>query len=132
MGSERRPTRLVIGVGLGALAAFLVLSATGPSGDLQITGNVRRLGGPCLDLERWGLFGWKLVGQTGAVTQVTSGDWQLPLDAPVCEDVDDRLLLVRMPLDAEPGTYRICGRADDLACLIVDLVPFESSGPGGR
>lgn len=131
MGFERRPARLLIGVGIGVVAAILVLSATGPAGDSEITGNVRRLGGPCLELERWGLLGWRLVGQTGSVTQVTSGDWQPPGSDPSCADVDDSLLLVRMPLDAEPGTYRICGRADDRACLIVDLVPFQATGPGG-
>lgn len=130
MGPESRRTRLTIGVGVGILALVTVLASTGPRGDVEVSGNVRRLGAPCLQLEQWGLFGWVVVGQTLTITQVTSGNWQEPVEDPPCSDVDESLLLVRLPIHARPDTYRICGLDDDRACLTVDLVPFESPGLG--
>lgn len=130
MGPERRRTPLLIGLGVGILALLIVLASTGPTGDSEISGNVRRLGKPCLELEQWGLFGWVTIGQTTSVTQLTTGDWQSPVEDPSCPDVAESLFLVRLPIDARPDTYRICGLADDRACLTVELVPFESTGLG--
>lgn len=130
MDTEHRGGRLLIGSGIGLVALVILLSFTGPEGEVEISGNVRRLGGPCLELERWGLFGWVVVGQTFTITQVTSGSWQEPVDNPACSDVGESLLLVRMPLNVEPDTYRICGLADERDCLTVDVVPFESPGLG--
>jgi hypothetical protein len=120
----------LVGATAAIVALVAVLASTGPKTEAEISGNVRRFGGPCLQLEQWGLFGWDVIGQTVTVTQVTSGRWQIPVDNPACSDVEESLLLVRMPLDAEPDTYRICGLADDRGCLTVDVVPFESSGLG--
>ena len=130
MGPKDRTNRLMVGATVGIIALLAVLVSTGPEGEVQISGNVRRFGGPCLQLEQWGLFGWEVVGQTLTVTQVTSGNWQIPVDNPPCSEVDESLLLVRMPLDAKPDTYRICGLADERVCLTVDVVPFEPSGLG--
>jgi hypothetical protein len=108
----------------------MLLSLTGPNPQIEFTGNIRRMGGPCLRLEQWGLFGWSLIGQTTTLTEVVAGDWQEPSDGPECNDLDDSLIMVRMPIGAAPDSYRICGRADDRGCLTVELVPFESDGPG--
>lgn len=123
-------TRLLIGAGVGLLALLVLLSSTGPNPETELTGNFRRMGGPCLELEQWGLFGWSAIGQTSTLTQATSGDWQEPSADLGCSDVDDSLILVRMPLNAAPDSYRICGLADDRACITFSLVEFESTGPG--
>lgn len=123
-------TRFLIGAGVGLLALLILLSSTGPNPDTEFTGRVRRLGGPCLTLEQWGLFGWATIGQTTTLTQATTGKWQNLSDGLECNDVDDSLILVRMPIGAKPGVYRICGVADDEACTTLHLVPFESDGPG--
>ncbi len=130
MGPERRRARLLAGLAAGALALLILLSSTGPTGDTEVSGNVRRLGGPCLELEQWGLFGWVTIGQTTSVTQLTTGNWQEPIENPSCPEVPESLFLVRLPIGAIPDTYRICGLADDRACLTVELVPFESTGLG--
>ena len=119
-----------MGAAVALLALFVVLSSTGPVTEGELTGNFRRLGGPCLELERWGLFGWDTVGQTHSLTQLTNGNWQPPQADPPCQDVEDQLILVRMPLEAPDDTYRICGLADDRACITFSLVKFESTGPG--
>lgn len=122
--------RVLIGVGVGLLALLVLLSSTGPNPETEFSGSIRRMGGPCLILEQWGLFGWATVGQTATMTQATTGKWQTPSDDLGCEDVDDSLILVRMPIGSNPAVYRICGAADDRACLTLQLVPFESDGPG--
>lgn len=122
--------RWALGLAFGAVALLVLLSTTGPNPDETFTGNIRRLGGPCLTLERWGLFGWRTIGQTETVTQTISGDWQEPSDDLGCSDVEDSLILIRMPPDAALDAYRICGVADDRACLTFRLTSFESSGPG--
>jgi hypothetical protein len=119
-----------IGLGIGLLASLALLVSTGPNPETEFTGNIRRLGGPCLSLEQWGIFGWQTVGQTSVLTQATRGNWQTPSESLGCSDLEDRLILVRMPPDAKPDRYRICGLADDRKCLTLRLVPFESDGPG--
>lgn len=130
MNLRSRRTRLTTGVGAGILALLIVLASTGPQGDVEISGNIQRLGGPCLQLEQWGLFGWVVIGQTTTVTQLTSGNWQTPVEDPTCPEVTENSFLVRLPIDARPDTYRLCGLADERACITLDLVPFVASGPG--
>ncbi|MEX1038598.1 MAG: hypothetical protein WDZ96_07075 [Acidimicrobiia bacterium] len=129
--SPRLPRyKVMAGVAIAVAALLTVTITTGPDPDEERTANFRRLGGPCLQLERWGLFGWIVIGQTHTLTQTTNGNWQEPQDNPPCQDVDDSLILVRMPLDASPDVYRLCGYEDDRACITFHLVEFESTGPG--
>lgn len=123
-------TGLLAGIVVGLVALITVLATTGPNPDIEFTGNIRRQGGPCLRLEQWGLFGWVTIGQTQSMTQTTNGDWREPTDESQCQDVDDSLIMVRMPLNAAPDSYRICGLADDRACITARLVPFQSTTPG--
>jgi hypothetical protein len=122
--------KLVVGTAIAIAALLTVAVMTGPNPDDELTANFRRLGGPCLQLEQWGLFGWTVIGHTHSLTQATNGNWQPPSADPPCQDLDDSLILVRMPLDASPDTYRLCGIDDDRACLTFNLVEFESTGPG--
>jgi hypothetical protein len=122
--------KVVISTGVGLLALVVLLYSTGPNPETEFSGSIRRMGGPCLTLDQWGLFGWTTIGQTASMTQATTGKWQLPSDDLGCDDVDDSLILVRMPIGSRPDAYRICGIADDTACLTLQLVPFESTGPG--
>lgn len=122
--------RIVIGSLLGVVALLALLAFTGPSADREISGVVQRTGGPCLNLERWGLFGWTSIGNTNSLPQATRGEWDAVDTEAACNDITDSVVLVRMPTDTEPGVYRICGTADALPCLTVRVVPFESDGPG--
>lgn len=122
--------KLMVGAAIAIGALLIVAAMTGPNPDEERTSNFRRLGGPCLQLEQWGLFGWTVIGQTHSLTQTTNGNWQPPSDDPPCQDIDDSLILVRMPLDASLDAYRLCGSADDRACLTFTLVEFEGAGPG--
>lgn len=113
MGGRRG--RLVAAVAL--LGGFLtVLALTGPPTESVVTGTVRRTGGVCLQLERWSLLGWRVVGQTHTVDAMQGGGWQSPVDNPDCTDVEEREYLVRV-FDQPPGVYRLCGLADDQACV---------------
>ena len=113
-----------------AIAALvLLLASTGPRPADEYSGVVRRLGGPCLELERWDLFGWNVVGQTYTVDDTRTGSWHRPMSDPPCMDLDDREILVRLPLDAPDDVYRLCGLADDRACIEFRKVPFEGT-PG--
>lgn len=118
---------LVGGVALAAL--FTLLASTGPRPDTEYSGVVRRLGGPCLELERWDLFGWNVVGQTYSVEDTMTGDWHDPVPEPPCAELEDRQILVRLPADAPNGVYRLCGVTDDRECIEFRRVPFEGS-PG--
>lgn len=113
------------------MALLLLMASTGPNPDQRLTSNFRRVGGPCLELEQWGMFGWKVIGQTHVLSQTTSGDWQAPTEDPPCNDIDDTQILVRMPLNAPFDEYRICGLADDRGCITFQLVPFFGDGEGG-
>jgi hypothetical protein len=123
-------TRVLLGTGVGLFALLVLLASTGPNPEAEFTGSIRRMGGPCLRLEQWGLFGWSTIGQTESLTQAITGEWQTPSEDLECQDIGDSLILVRMPLNAPPDSYQICGLADDRACLTFDLVPFRSDTPG--
>ena len=111
------------------LALFVVLATTGPRPSTEISGTIRRIGGVCLELERWDLFGWKVIGQTHTVSDTQNGVWHEPSDSPPCSTVPNQAYLVRMPFNALNDSYRICGLADEQPCLEFRRVPFESS-PG--
>ena len=130
MRTSSRSLRALTGAGIGVVALFALLAVTGPNPETEMSYTIHRMGGPCLQLEKWGLFGWDVIGHTSRLTQVTEGDWQRPGVESDCQDIDDRLILVRLPPDATPGSYRICGLADDLPCMTVRAVPFEGTGPG--
>ena len=87
------------------------------------------MGGPCLELERWDLFGWNVVGQTHTIDDTRTGTWHRAVADPPCMELTDRQILVRLPPDAPEDVYRLCGLADDRACLEFTKVPFEGT-PG--
>lgn len=112
---------------IGAL--LVVLATTGPRPSTEISGSIRRIGGVCLELERWDLLGWKVIGQTHTVTDTRNGVWHEASDSPPCSAVPKQTYLVRMPFDAPSDTYRICGLADEQPCMEFRRVPFVGS-PG--
>ena len=113
MGGRRG--RLLAVVAL--LGGFLfVLALTGPPVEMEVTSVVRRTGGVCLELERWSLLGWRVVGQTHTVDAMQGGVWQAPGADPQCAVVEERAYLVRV-FDQPTGIYRLCGLADDRACV---------------
>lgn len=112
--SDRRGLLLAV-VGLAAGVA-LFLGLTGPEVDEEVTSSLRRSGGVCLELERWTLLGWSVVGQTHSVRDMQSSSWQPAVDDPPCAEVPERHYLVRV-FAQPPGVYRVCGLADDNACF---------------
>jgi hypothetical protein len=116
----------VIGIGLTAVVLIGVMALTGPRPETEMTGLIRRMGGACVQLEQWGLFGWVIVGQSYSVSDILDGDWHTPPSSnPPCEDVPEAAYLVRMPLEAAPDVYRLCGLADDWGCLEFTMIPLE-------
>jgi hypothetical protein len=124
MGDRKGQILAVAGL---AVAFFAVLASTGPSPSLEVAGTVRREGGVCLQLERWSLLGWAVVGQTHTVSDVQNGVWHEAQEDPPCADVTQRLYLVRSPFDGPTGVYRVCGIADADPCVEFSRVPFEST-----
>lgn len=120
MGDRRGVVLAVAGLAAG-LVAFLAI--TGPSVELEVASSVRRSGGVCLELERWTLMGWSVVGQTHSVRDMQSSTWQPPVEDPPCAVVPERAYLVRV-FEQPPGTYRLCGLADENGC-----VQFRRAGP---
>lgn len=127
--SGRRTLLLAVAGLTGAL--FVVLGLTGPRIEAEASGPVRRTGGVCLQLERWGLFGWDVVGQTYAVIDVRRGRWHPPRDPPPCDSsIPEQLYMVRLPTDTPNGRYRICGLGDAEPCLEFRKVEFVPGPPG--
>lgn len=117
---------IVIVAGLG-----LVLSATGPAPELEASNVIRRDGGVCLSLERWGLFGWSPVGQTHTILESQQATWHPPGTEPECQDVPDQTYLIRLPVGGSDGVYRLCGLgSDDHSCVEFRRVPFDPGEPG--
>ena len=108
------------------IGLIVLLAATGPNPETTMSGNIPRFGGVCLQLEQWRLFGWGVVGQSHTVDDATSGRWHLPEDDPPCADVPLQTYLIRTPLDAPSGVYRVCGLADGAECLEFGKIPFVS------
>lgn len=122
-GSYRPNIRLYILVAIAVVVTTIVLASTGPTPATQSTGTVSRLGGVCLQLERWGLFGWDIIGQSYSVADVEDGRWHLPpTTSPPCEVVEDQEYVVLLPDGALPDSYRVCGLADEQGCLEFQLV----------
>ncbi len=118
-----------------AAAALVVglltlLSLTGPQPDLTVSGTVRRFGGVCLELERWGLTGWRLVGQSHTVSDIQNGVWHPRAESPPCAQVQHREYLIRPPFDAPNGVYRLCGLDDERPCVEFRRVPFQGTPEG--
>lgn len=112
MGDRRGVVLAVAGLTAG-LGLFLAL--TGPRVDHEVTSSMRRVGGVCLELERWTLLGWSTVGQTHSVRDMQSSSWQPAVDDPPCAQVPERNYLVRV-FRQPPGIYRLCGLADENGC----------------
>jgi hypothetical protein len=112
-------------LGVAGLAAGIavLLALTGPQAEDEVVSSVTRPGGVCLQLERWGLFGWRIVGQTHTVAEMQASAWTEPVEDPPCAVVEERSYLVRV-FDQPPGVYRLCGLADDNACI-----EFRRAGP---
>lgn len=108
---------------------LLLLATTGPNPDELASGTIRRFGGVCLELERWQLFGWGVVGQTYTVADTQNGIWHKAIDDPPCAAIPHGTWLIRPPFDGPNGAYRICPLADTEPCLEFTRVPFEGS-PG--
>ena len=122
-GPYRPNIKLYILVGLLIVVTTIFLASTGPSPTTESTGSVTRLGGVCLQLERWGLFGWDIIGQSYSEADVEDGRWHLPPTTnPPCEIVEEQEFVVLLPEDAPLDSYRVCGLADDRGCLEVQLV----------
>lgn len=101
----------------GFVAGFVAfLAITTPSVDQEVVSSVRRTGGVCLELERWTLVGWRVVGQTHSVRDMQSSSWQRPVPDPPCADVPERAYLVRV-FEQRPGIYQLCGLADENGCV---------------
>ena len=128
MDESPRLKKILAGSALVA-ALLVVLATTGPRPETEISGSIARFGGVCLELERWDLFGWRVVGQTHTVSDIQNGVWHEASDRPPCAAVPKQNYRVRMPFDAPNDSYRICGLADEQACVEFRRVPFESS-PG--
>ena len=119
--------------GVLALVAFLALMslAGAPRPEEEASGIVRRQGGACVELERWGLFGWRTTHQAYSITDVVYARWHRPVTEPPCDATDNQASrLIRVPLDTTPGVYRICGLDDERGCVEFRMVPFEPGQPG--
>lgn len=124
MVSDRRG--LILAVAGLTIALVVLFASTGPRPTEEASGSIRRSGGVCLELEHWSLLGWAPVGQTHSVEDMQNSVWRPPQDAPPCVDVPQREYLVRI-FDQPSGIYRLCGLADDRACVEFRKVPFENS-----
>lgn len=128
MRARRAPLLGIVGL---AVALLVFLGATGPQIEAEASGPIRRSGGACLQLERWGLFGWSVVGQAYGVGDARDGVWYEPQDpAPCDEELPEQIYMVRPPADAPTGKYRICGLDDGEECLEFRRVEFSPDGPG--
>ncbi len=128
-GTTSPTLRMTLIGGVAVAALVLLLASTHPRPADRYSGVVRRLGGPCLELERWDLFGWNVVGQTYSIDDTRTGTWHDAVPDPPCQSLDDVQILVRLPLDAPEDIYRMCGLADDRACIEFEKVPFQGT-PG--
>ena len=112
------------------MAVIVLMSITGPRPETESSGVITRAGGVCLQLERWGLFGWAIGGQTYSEADIANGDWhQPPSSNPPCEDAPEADYEVSLPPDAAPDVYRLCGLADERGCIEFTLLPAEAT-PG--
>jgi hypothetical protein len=114
---------------LAAVAVILVMAFTGPNPETEVASSVTRNGGVCLQLEQWGLFGWVIRGQIYTESDLAEANWHTPASSnPPCERAPVAEQEVRLPDDAAPDVYRLCGLADDLGCLQFGFTPGEAGG----
>jgi hypothetical protein len=120
----RRPNpRTYIAVGVAIVILTIVMASTGPEPEAEMTGSIPRLGGVCLQLERWGLFGWDIIGQTYTTADQESASWRNPPRAnPACEIVPEDEYLITLPANSPTDVYRVCGLADERPCLEFTLL----------
>ena len=96
----------------------IVMASTGPEPETEMTGSIPRLGGVCLQLERCGLFGWDIVGQTYTAADQEGANWRNPPRSnPACEMVPEDEYLITLPANSPADVYRVCGLADERPCL---------------
>ena len=126
---RRVRTALVVGLMLAG-AVFAVLATTKPSPSQEVSSLVRRHGGACLRLERWGLIGWEAVGVTETIADTRQARWLDEPSALQCQDAPIQTYLIRLPAEGPDGIYRICGLADSEACVEFRRVPFDPGEPG--
>lgn len=120
----------LIGLGVLAVAAIVLMASNGPRPVAESSGVVSRLGGVCLQLERWGLFGWAIGGQAYTETDIADGDWHSPpSSSPPCEQVPEAEYVVTLPADAAPDVYRLCGLADERGCFEFRLTAGTATAP---
>lgn len=128
---RRGGTRAVLVAALAlAAGAFAVLATTGPSPSEEASGVIRRQGGPCLRLERWGLIGWTTVGITQTISDTQNAGWIDEPPSPDCQEAPVQTYLVRLPRGGPDGVYRLCGIADGQPCIEFRRVPFDPGEPG--
>jgi hypothetical protein len=119
----------VIAVLVAAAAVIPLMAFTGPRPETEISSPmITRSGGVCLQLEQWGLFGWVIRGQTYTESDLVEANWRTPPSSnPPCEQVPTAEQVVRLPEDAPPDVYRLCGLADDLGCVPFGLTPAQAA-----
>ena len=122
MGPEdarRRPNpRVYIAVGVLMVALMILMASTGPEPEVEVEGSLTRVGGTCLQLEQWALFGWDIVGQTYSASDVEKANWYTPPSSnPPCDDAPEAEYLITLPADSDPDVYRVCGLADERGCI---------------
>jgi hypothetical protein len=112
----------VVGIAIAATVLLIVMWSTGPRPAIESSGLITRTGGVCLQLEQWGVFGWVIRGQSFTETDVEEANWHTPPStSPPCQEVDPEDREVKLPADAVPDVYRVCGLADDLGCIELRL-----------
>lgn len=120
----------LIGIALASIVLIAVMSFTGPRPQAESRGEIARVGGACLQLEQWGLFGWVIVGQTYSELDVAGAEWRSPPSSnPPCDDAPEAEYTVRLPADAVPDVYRVCGLDDEGECLQFRLVRAATPEP---
>ncbi len=123
---------VVVAVSSLVVGTFAVLATTGPSPAEEAASVVRRHGGACLRLERWGLIGWDVVGITQTIRDTQQAAWIDEPPTPDCQQAPIQTYLVRLPRDGPEGIYRLCGIAenDREPCVEFNRVPFDPGEPG--
>lgn len=75
------------------------------------------------------MFGWVIVGQTYTESDLIDAIWHTPPSPiPSCQQAPEEEYVVRLPSDAVPDVYRLCGLVDELGCLEFRLTSAEAVG----
>lgn len=122
---------LILAVGSLLAAAVVFLAATGPNPATEASGPIRRAGGACLQLERWTITGWQVVGQSYSVGDIRDGIWHDAVDPPPCTPgISQQIYMIRPPFDAPVGIYRLRGLDDSNEDLEFRRIEFVPGPPG--